>query len=105
MDNGHQSSIAEHLTEADLQASVEDLLTFRGWLWHHETDSRKSHAGFLDLVALRDHRIVAIELKAAKGKTTPGQERWLDAWILTPAEAYLWRPADWFDGSIDRVLA
>lgn len=100
-----RSTIAQHLTEADLQASVEDLLTFRGWKWHHETDSRKTAAGWLDITAIRDHRILAIELKAEKGKLTAEQESWLDAWYLTPAEAYLWRPTDWFDGTIDAVLA
>ena len=99
------SSLAQHLTEADLQASVEDLATFRGWAKYHTHDSRRSDPGFPDLVLWRDHRLIFAELKAAKGKLTPEQETTLDALMLTGSEVYVWRPEAWFDGEIDAVLA
>lgn len=65
--------------ERDLQKHLEYLLSFYGWRHHHETDSRKSAAGWPDLVAVRIRdRLTAhgqprypwvlfLEVKSAKG--------------------------------------
>lgn len=91
------------MTEAELQKSVEQLLTVCGWSWHHETDSRRSKAGFPDLCAFRD-RVIFIELKSDKGRVRPAQREWLDGLKAAGAEVHLWRPADWHDGTIRRTL-
>ncbi len=43
---------------------------------------------------LRDHRCIMAELKSAKGKTTPEQDKWLEAAKNAGFETYIWRPAD-----------
>lgn len=50
-------------------------------------------AGFPDLIMLRKDRRIMAELKAAKGKTTEEQDRWLEAARCAGFEVYLWRPA------------
>lgn len=93
------------LTEADLQSVVVDLASWRGWKSYHTYDSRRSNSGFPDLALWRDHRLIFAELKSEKGKLRPEQEAVLDGLMLTPAEVYVWRPKDWFDATIDGILA
>lgn len=115
---------AEHparlMSEVDLQKSVEDLLTLYGWRWHHETDSRKSRAGFPDLIAVHPSgRFLLIELKGYDargrlGKVTDEQLEWIGAWNQAARHAigephgqicaYIWGPMDWHSGVIARTL-
>jgi hypothetical protein len=94
----------DNMLEKDLQHQhVVPLLNDGGWLWYHTYDSRRSPAGFLDFVALREHRCLAFELKREKEKPTPKQEKWLDAWRdIRGAEVYVWRPSDL--PMIERIL-
>jgi hypothetical protein len=50
---------------------------------YHTHDSRRSPAGFPDLVLVHPTRpelgIVFLELKSAKGRTSPAQARWIMA--------------------------
>jgi hypothetical protein len=84
------------VTEADLQANVVALAGHRGWLSFHVFDSRRSAAGFPDLVLVRGDRLLFAELKRERGYPTPDQRRWLAALgeVRTVA-AQLWRPSDW----------
>lgn len=86
---------APALTEKQWQQQLVDLATIRGWLLYHTHDSRRSAAGFPDLVLLRGPRLVVAELKtdSAPGPTE-AQRRWLQAFAATGAETYLWRPRD-----------
>ena len=60
-------------------------------------------AGYPDLILIRvgrnpteTARLVVAELKSDKGKATPAQQVWLEAYRLIPGiEVYIWRPADW----------
>lgn len=83
------------IPESSWQTTVTDLLDRMGWLWHHETDSRKSRRGFPDLVAVKGARVLFIELKTNKGRIRPEQHEWLDRLRATAVEVYVWRPADW----------
>ena len=70
----------------------------RGWRVYHTHDSRHSAAGFPDLVAVRDGRLVFAELKSddPRSKPTREQRAWAAELDATEcAEVYLWRPADW----------
>lgn len=93
------------LTEAQLQALVIELAGHAGFLIFHDHDSRRNARGLPDLILLhrRTGRSVFVELKSATGKVRPEQKEWLDA-LRIRHEAYLWRPADWFSGEIQRVL-
>jgi len=64
-------------SEEQLLQSVRALLTRYGFLHYHTRDSRRSDAGFPDVVATDGRRLVAIECKSATGKLTVAQTRWL----------------------------
>ena len=98
-----------NLSERDLLAQVRQLALVCDWLVYHTHDSRRSPAGFPDLVLVRSERLIFAELKKEKGRVTPDQKRWLDAleacqvapgpemlpgdhWL---PEVYIWRPSNW----------
>lgn len=99
------TSLEKHLRtipERQLQSTVQEILTFYGWLWYHAPDNKPDRfgrvqnirAGFPDLVAVRGRRTVYIELKTQTGRVSPDQQRWHDALRRAGNEVYVWRPAD-----------
>lgn len=102
----HRRSLGETvLTERQLQDAIVQTARLLGWLTYHTYDSRRSDPGFPDLVLVRGPRLIFAELKTEKGRMTAEQEHWRDLLqAVTAVEAYLWRPADWFGGDIDRIL-
>lgn len=89
------------VSEKDWQQQVRDLLRLNGWRTYHTHDSRRSDAGFPDVLALHPasgDRFVA-ELKTEKGKATPAQSEWLAWFEACGIDAYLWKPSD-----VDRVI-
>ncbi len=80
------------VSEAAWQAQVEQTLALCGFhLQYHTHDSRRSRAGFPDIIALRhDHRgvtLAVLELKRETGRPTLDQEHWLDAWAQLAVHA------------------
>ncbi len=71
------------------------------WDGHHETESRKSKAGFPDLVLWHtgDSRLIFAELKTDKGRLTVRQKAVMKALSyisqVTGFETYIWRPKQW----------
>ncbi|MCC6312227.1 MAG: hypothetical protein IT345_15125, partial [Trueperaceae bacterium] len=59
--------------ERDFQALVVQLARLRGWRVYHTFDSRRSPAGFPDLVLARPPRLVIAELKSEKGRVADEQ--------------------------------
>lgn len=90
-------------TEAGFMATVTDYARLNGWLVYHTHDSRRSTAGFPDLVLVRAGVLIFAELKTAKGRVSFEQEEWLAALRETHSCVFLWRPADWPE--IERALA
>lgn len=88
------------LSERQWQAQVLRLAGLHGWMAHHTHDSRRSQPGFPDLVLVRAGRLIFAELKTDTGRLRPEQAVWLDELQRTPAEVYVWRPAD-----VDAVVA
>jgi hypothetical protein len=99
------------VTESQLQSAVVELAHRFGWLVAHFPRSRSTSGawltataadakGFPDCVLARKGRTLFIELKARKGHLSPEQRRWQDAL----GEVFVWRPADWLDGTIERAL-
>jgi hypothetical protein len=84
------------MTEAQWQAQVVELANLLGWRWYHTHDSRRSPAGFPDLVLWRD-RVIFAELKTDQGRPSPAQVRTLGQLRDTRSEVYLWRPQDFAD--------
>lgn len=102
--NGAQAILADHMSEDDLLESVAATLTTFGWIWFHDTDSKRNHAGLPDIVAVRRGRVLFAELKSSTGRVRIEQRSWLDALADTAAEVYVWRPRDWHAGTIEEVL-
>jgi hypothetical protein len=107
------------MTETAFQQQVIDLARLYQWMAYHTFDSRRSTAGFPDLVLVRAPEIIIAELKAEKGTLSPAQREWIAALGLveeaiaqrTPEhlirdrlfEVNVWRPSD-FD-AINRRLS
>lgn len=92
------------MTEKQLQAAIVKTARLLGWRVYHTFDSRRSEPGFPDLTMVRGRLLIFAELKTDKGKVSAAQEAWLDALISTGVGVALWRPADWLDGTVERVL-
>ena len=98
------------LSEADLQRCVIDLAQSLGWRVVHfrPAETKKGwrtaiqgDAGFVDLVLAKDGQVLLVELKSATGTLDDEQKAWGRA---IGATWHLWRPMDWYDGTIDRAL-
>ena len=87
-------------TEKALANYVADVARAFGWHRFHSWTSVHSTAGYPDETLLRGSRLVVAELKTEKGKLTPAQELWREAWETYALESagrcayYLWRPSD-----------
>lgn len=76
-----------------------------GFLVYHTRNSIGSDPGFPDLVLIKAGRMITAELKTQKGRLSEEQKKWRDEIQQNPTvEWYLWRPTDWFDGTIERIL-
>ncbi len=82
------------ISEKQWQETVIAEAKRNGWLVYHTHDSRKSEAGFPDLVLVRD-RVLFVELKTDKGVRTAAQNKWLYALGEANAQVHVWRPMDW----------
>ena len=83
-------------SEKQFQAQVVELARLSGFLVYHTFDSRRSAAGFPDLVLVRPPMVLFAELKSEGGRIRPEQREWLAA--LKDCESVavrLWRPSDW----------
>ena len=84
-----------HETEAGFQQAIVELAELHGWYVYHTHDSRRSQAGWPDLVLLRSPRIIIAEVKTAKGRLTFAQRAVLQMLDDCGIETHVWRPADW----------
>jgi hypothetical protein len=101
------------MSEAELSDSVIELGHLFGWRLAHFRPARTARGwvtpvaadgkGYPDLCMVRD-RIVFAELKSDNGALTVEQQDWLHALGAAGVERYVWRPSDWVDGTIERVL-
>jgi len=90
------------VSERQWQQQVLELATLYRWTWYHTHDSRRSPAGFPDLVLVRD-RVLFVELKTDRGRLTTEQLRWQNELYHAGAEVFVWRPGDLV--LVKRVLA
>jgi hypothetical protein len=95
------------ISEADFKDMVISIAKRYGWLVHHDLPSMnrrgawathvQGDTGFPDLFMVHPFqggRPLVIELKAEKGKLTPGQKIWLNACELAGCHAAVWKPSD-----------
>ena len=110
------TSPAKSLSETEFTRRVIKLARLNGWRVLHirpgrtirkdpatgevKTDWRTpiqgDGKGFPDLLMLRDDRMVVAELKVGKGKKTPEQVAWLQAFVLAGVQdVFTWFPGEW----------
>lgn len=98
------------MREDEFAKKIEDTMDWLHLLWHHETDSRKSKAGFPDYCIVGPYGILFLEIKSSKGRVSPKQQEWIDTLAALSVEdekmqatfvtAYVAYPDDW-----ERVLS
>jgi hypothetical protein len=87
-------------TEKGFMAVVVQFAKLNGWLVYHTYDSRKSEAGFPDLVMVRSGVLIFAELKLEGKDTTVDQRHWLKelkSCVVSTEElkVFVWFPSDW----------
>jgi hypothetical protein len=111
--------MASTKSEKDFQNQVIDLLHLYGYRVAHFVPAQNSRGqwrtpfsadgkGFPDLVAVRPKgnrspRVLFVELKTDSGKVSKEQDDWIGDLLGAEAEAYVWRPRDWYS-IIDLIL-
>lgn len=91
------------MSESQFQSAVIELAKLNGYrLIYHTHDSRRSVAGFPDLVLVSEHRQRALfrELKTTIGRLSPEQFDWISSMQLAKLNAGVWRPEDLTNGHI-----
>ena len=92
------------MTERELLVNVRGVAALLGWRTYHTHDSRRSEAGFPDLVLVRAGRLLFRELKTETGRPTPEQLKWGEELWAARQDFAIWRPSDWLSGAIERDL-
>jgi hypothetical protein len=82
------------LSEKAFQDQVIELATWCRWRHFHVFDSRRSDAGWPDLVLVRAPQLLVAELKTDRGRLTPAQRDWLAVLAACGVETHVWRPRD-----------
>lgn len=80
--------------EKDFQKLVIDIAKQNNWSYYHNPDSRRSTAGWPDLVLIREPECLFVELKAEKGKLSEIQSVILNKLALCGMETHVWKPRD-----------
>ena len=88
-------------SERAYQAAIVELAYVLGWTVAHFRAARTSRgwrtpvaadgAGWPDLVLVRGSRLLAAELKAARGKVSVDQQAWLELLAAAGVECHVWR--------------
>ena len=108
-------TLAKAMSETELQSAVMAYASTVGWLGHHARKALRQSGkvstpiqgdkGFPDVVFARTGRLVVVEFKAHRGTLSKDQRIWTAVLGSIPGiELYVWRPTDWLDGTIERIL-
>lgn len=97
---------ADAMAEIPLQKVIIAFAKRHGWKVYFTYISKGSAAGYPDLHLVHPERKLSLfrEIKTSKGKTTDKQDEWLAALTAAGHDVAVWRPIDWFDGTIDQQL-
>ena len=100
-----RETLDKNMTEEEFSKQIEGLLDLYGWHWTHFRPARRldgswrtavsGHKGFMDYVAVREGRLLFLEIKSEKGIVSDEQSVWLTALAATRAEVYVWKPSQW----------
>ena len=111
----YRAAAAKAMSETELQNNIIQFAQLNSWCAYHTHDSRRSQAGFPDLVLVRDGHLIFAELKSQTGRLSEPQAMWCDELFKVEAHnmvestrpniaVYLWRPSMWLSGEIQKVL-
>jgi len=64
--------------ERDIRKQIQDYLRWTGWFVYYNLAGLGSYPGLSDLVAVKDGRVVHIEVKTPKGRQSDWQKRFQD---------------------------
>lgn len=101
------------MREDELLTAVLDLAQAAGWRCFHPRPARtqggwrtatQGDNGWPDLALAGHGRFLLVELKRTGGALTDDQARWRHDLEAAGVEYHLWRPLDWLDGTIAKVL-
>lgn len=82
-------------TEKAWMSDVIEVATLYGFVSYHTHDSRRSAAGFPDVILVKGRYLLAVELKTDAGRVRPEQQRWLELFAgVEEVRAAVWRPRD-----------
>lgn len=93
------------MTEKELDGQIRLIARDLGLLLYHTFDSRRSRAGFPDLVVAGPHGVLFRELKADRGILSKAQKQWGVTLTQGGADYNVWWPADLLSGRIAREMA
>lgn len=95
----------KRLTEESFLRQILLLARIKGWRSAHFRPARTAHGwrtpvsgdgkGFPDLVLVKGKKLLFVELKLDRGKTSPEQEQWLRSLAAAGVKVAVWRPRDW----------
>lgn len=104
--NVAETLLAHAMNERTLSDTVYDAAQKLRWRIHRDPYWRPTATmpGYPDLTLVRGERLIFAELKSMKGAVSADQDGWLDALRGVGVEVYVWTPADWYSGEIERVL-
>jgi hypothetical protein len=81
------------------------LCALMGLWWHHEQDSRRSTAGWVDLVILGSRGAIFAEVKVPGDQVRPAQRHVAGLLVQAALNYQLWTPADLRSGRIQISLS
>ena len=82
------------VTETDIRHQVQDYLRIKGWFVFYILQGLGAYKGIPDLIAIRDGRVLFIELKTARGRQSDYQKKFQADLEAAGGEYILCRGAD-----------
>lgn len=92
MNNTNQKR--KRINETDIKNQIKDYLYLRGWFNFPLTAGMGSYPGLPDRIAVKNGRVLFIEVKTAKGKQSPKQEEFENRIKEAGGEYYVVRGID-----------
>ena len=82
------------ITETDIRRQGRDYLRIKGWFVFYVLQGLGAYRGIPDLIAVRDGRVLFIELKTARGRQSDHQKKFQADLEAAGGEYILCRGAD-----------
>jgi len=77
------------ITENDVKKQIKQYLTLMGWFHFHILQGLGSYLGIPDIIAIKNGRVLFLEIKKPGGKLSPGQIIFRDMILSHGGEYYM----------------